>query len=76
MKKVWERWIKMAVCLIILAIFTGQGLAKEPLQPVTIQLNWMANVEFAGILLAKEQGWYKAAGIDLTIREWKRDSGI
>ncbi len=54
----------------IVMLCSAQGFAKEPLQPLTIQLNWMANVEFAGVLLAKEQGWYEDAGIDLTIKEW------
>ncbi len=61
----------MMMCLLIVAICSGQGIAKEPPQPVTIQLNWVANVEFAGILLAKERGWYEDAGIDLTIRRWE-----
>ena len=61
----------MIMCLLIVAICSGQGIAKEPPQPVTIQLNWVANVEFAGILLAKERGWYEDAGIDLTIRRWE-----
>jgi len=50
---------------------SAQGFAKEPLQPLTIRLNWIANVEFAGILLAKERGWYEDAGIDLTIKAWE-----
>ncbi len=62
----------MMMCLLIVAICSGQGIAKEPPQPVTIQLNWMPTVQFAGILLAKERGWYEEAGIDLTVKayEW------
>ena len=48
--------------------------AAEELQPITIQLHWVTNAEFAGILLAKERGWYAEAGLDLTIKGWK--SGI
>ncbi|MDM8550260.1 ABC transporter substrate-binding protein [Desulfobacterales bacterium HSG2] len=69
MKKVC---VKMVVCLTVLALFTGQGLAKEPLQPMTIRLNWVTNVQFAGVLLAKERGWYREAGIDLTIKGWEQ----
>jgi len=29
-------------------------------------------VQFAGILLAKERGWYREAGIDLTIKGWEQ----
>ena len=65
-------WIRMMMCLLIMAICSGQGIAKEPPQPVTIQLNWVTNVQFAGVLLAKERGWYEEAGIDLTVRGWKK----
>ena len=64
-------WIRMMMGLLIVALCSGQGIAKEPLQPVTIQLNWVTNVQFAGVLLAKERGWYEEAGIDLTVRGWK-----
>ncbi len=68
--------VKVIACLMVAALSAGHGLAKEPPQPMTIQLNWVANVEFAGILLAKERGWYKDAGIDLTLKEWKKGISI
>ena len=68
--------VKMMMCLLIVALCSGQGIAKEPPQPVTIQLNWVTNVEFAGILLAKERGWYEEAGIDLTVRQWKKGISV
>jgi ABC-type nitrate/sulfonate/bicarbonate transport system substrate-binding protein len=34
----------------------------------------VTNAEFAGVLLAKERGWYAEAGLDVTIKGWK--SGI
>ncbi len=40
---------------------------------MTIRLNWVTNVEFAGILLAQERGWYAEAGIDLTVKGWEED---
>ena len=68
MKKVCA---KVLVCLTAVLLLTGQGLAKEPPQSMTVQLNWVPNAQFAGILLAKERGWYREAGIDLTINGWK-----
>jgi len=47
--------VRMMMCLLTVAIWSGQGIAKKPLQTVTIQLNWVTNTEFAGILLAKER---------------------
>jgi NitT/TauT family transport system substrate-binding protein len=36
--------------------------------PITLQLDWKANAQFAGPLVAKEAGWYQEAGLDVTIR--------
>jgi ABC-type nitrate/sulfonate/bicarbonate transport system substrate-binding protein len=36
--------------------------------PVTVQLDWIANAQFAGVLVAKEKGWYEEAGLDVAIR--------
>jgi len=70
MKKVCVKW----VCLFIVLGYAAGGYAAEALEPVTVQLNWIQNVQFAGILLAKEKGWYKDAGIDLTVTE--RQKGV
>jgi NitT/TauT family transport system substrate-binding protein len=35
--------------------------------PVTIQLKWVAQAQFAGYFVAKEKGFYKDAGLDVTI---------
>ncbi|MDM8544607.1 ABC transporter substrate-binding protein [Desulfococcaceae bacterium HSG9] len=65
---------KMIVSGMFIVMLCSQpGFAKEPLQPLTIRLNWIANVEFAGVLLAKKRGWYEKAGIDLTIKAWETD---
>ena len=36
--------------------------------PIVMQLDWKANVQFAGLLLAKERGWYADAGLDVRIQ--------
>jgi len=43
------------------------GSALAGLTPVRVQLDWIANVQFAGLLLAVERGWYREAGLDVTI---------
>jgi len=63
----------LAHALCFLLVFSSLPVNAE-LQPITIQLHWVTNAEFAGVLLAKEQGWYAEAGLDLTIKGWK--SGI
>jgi NitT/TauT family transport system substrate-binding protein len=37
---------------------------------VELQLDWLPNAQFAGILYAQREGWYRQAGIDLTILDW------
>lgn len=39
--------------------------------PLSLQLDWKPNAQFAGILLAHYQGKYRQAGIDLTILPWQ-----
>jgi len=36
-------------------------------EPVTIQLKWVAQAQFAGYFVAKDKGFYKEAGLDVTI---------
>ncbi|GBC60905.1 diguanylate cyclase [Desulfonema ishimotonii] len=62
---------KSLICLLIIASATAHANAGEPLQPLTLQPDWIINVNCAGILLAKDRGWYEDAGIDLTIKSWK-----
>lgn len=33
-------------------------------------LNWLPNVEFAGLWVAQKYGWWKQAGIDMTFKGW------
>src|SRR6266849_8481226 len=47
------------------------GLALSSAQaadPVTIQLKWVSQAQFAGYFVAKDRGFYKEAGLDVTIK--------
>lgn len=37
---------------------------------LALQLDWLPNAQFAGILYAQQEGWYRQAGLDLTILPW------
>ncbi len=37
--------------------------------PLTVQLDWIPNVQFAGVLVAREKGWYREAGLDVSVRQ-------
>jgi ABC-type nitrate/sulfonate/bicarbonate transport system substrate-binding protein len=37
---------------------------------VNFILNWLPNVEFAGLWVAQQKGWWKQAGINMTYKGW------
>ncbi len=55
--------------------FQNTAAAKQP-KPikVSLQLNWKYQFEFAGFLVAKELGFYRQNGLDVTIKELKNPS--
>ncbi|GBC60904.1 hypothetical protein DENIS_1864 [Desulfonema ishimotonii] len=63
--------VKILLCLFCITFIAIPGYAEESLQPLTVQLGWFPAANCAGILIAKDRGWYKESGIDLTVRPWK-----
>ena len=53
--------------LLFLGIFLNINLYSKDLTKVTIQLSWFDQFQFAGYYMAKEQGFYKDAGLDVQI---------
>src|SRR6202051_4386482 len=57
----------------VLAFATGMTMglslaAAQAADTVTIQLKWVAHAPFAGYFVAKEKGFYKDVGLDVTIK--------
>src|SRR3954470_19776940 len=47
----------------------GLALASaQAADPVTIQLKWVSQAQFAGYFVARDKGFYKEAGLDVTIK--------
>src|SRR6201981_1047750 len=44
------------------------AVSAQAADGVTIQLKWVAQAQFAGYFVAKEKGFYKDAGLDVTIK--------
>lgn len=44
--------------------------------PVSLQLNWHPQFEFAGILAAIKQGYYQKAGIQLNLHYWEPNASV
>jgi len=49
------------------AAFLLPAVSAHAADPVTIQLKWVAQAQFAGYFVAKDKGFYKEAGLDVTI---------
>src|SRR5262245_16737305 len=49
------------------ALFAAGGSALAANTPVTFQLNWMAGGPNAGFAAAVVEGYYKEAGLDVTL---------
>jgi NitT/TauT family transport system substrate-binding protein len=45
-----------------------EATPAEDLTPVTLQLKWVTQAQFAGYYAADEQGYYEDEGLDMTIR--------
>jgi ABC-type nitrate/sulfonate/bicarbonate transport system substrate-binding protein len=61
----------MAACLVLLASHPAAALDQ-----VSLQLKWKHQFQFAGYYAALEQGFYRNAGLDVTIREGGPDIDV
>ncbi|WP_286936625.1 ABC transporter substrate-binding protein, partial [Pseudoalteromonas sp. UBA6540] len=52
--------------IFVILLFCSQLMAQES---VTLQLKWTHQFQFAGYYMAQQKGYYKDAGLDVTIRE-------
>ncbi|XPV68688.1 MAG: ABC transporter substrate-binding protein [Halarcobacter sp.] len=55
--------------ILILSVYAY----SNPLKKVTLQLQWKYQFQFAGYIMAKEKGFYKDVGLDVTIKEWNKN---
>ncbi len=56
---------------LFIALFFIESLnAQESLEEVSLQLQWLDQFQFAGYYMAKEKGFYKAVGLDVTIKPY------
>ena len=68
LSKIFHIAIAILICISMLVACTGMGTETPPaLTPVTLQLQWVTQAQFAGYYVALDKGWYKDEGIDLTI---------
>lgn len=69
----WYRAFSLLFAMVFLGGCQSQkeeiSIAEAVLQPVSLQLQWITQSQFAGYYVAHEKGWYREAGIDLSIYE-------
>ena len=58
-----------AIVLISLLALAATAVAGDGLTPVRLQLQWVAQAQFAGYFVAQELGFYADEGLDVTILE-------
>jgi NitT/TauT family transport system substrate-binding protein len=69
-----RRWTVAGAGALVLAIAAGAGLGLasssqgQALTKVTLQSKWVVQSQFAGYYVAKDKGYYKQAGLDVTIK--------
>ena len=66
-----KRWLVVAAVLAAaVAVVVGTATsskAASKLTPVTIQLQWVPQAQFAGYYAAQDLGYYKAAGLNVKL---------
>ncbi|MBV5278497.1 MAG: ABC transporter substrate-binding protein, partial [Campylobacteraceae bacterium] len=55
--------------LFLGALLLPSFLFGKPLEDITLQLRWLHQFQFAGYYMAKEKGYYRDAGLNVTIVE-------
>jgi NitT/TauT family transport system substrate-binding protein len=69
-----RRWYVMGAAGVAAAIAVASALALagssqgQALTKVTLQSKWVVQAQFAGYYVAKEKGYYRQAGLDVTIK--------
>lgn len=58
----------LALLMVVMVVGTaGEGVG-QPADRVQLQLKWVTQAQFAGYYAAKAKGYYRAEGLDVTIR--------
>lgn len=63
----WSVLIVFLCLALMVACGPEPTPTRIPLEPVSLQLQWVTQAQFAGYYVALDKGWYREEGIDLTI---------
>ncbi|HSW97831.1 MAG TPA: ABC transporter substrate-binding protein, partial [Candidatus Saccharimonadales bacterium] len=68
---------KIAIILVVIVLsifgvmYIKHIVSPKPLVPITVRLGWLGSEQFAGMYVAKEKGYYKEAGLQVDLQEYK-----
>jgi NitT/TauT family transport system substrate-binding protein len=70
--RIFESRLRLFALILGVVTMTACSVVSKPptppaLEPVSLQLQWVTQAQFAGYYVALDKGWYRAEGIDLTI---------
>ncbi len=54
--------------ILLAGVLATTGFAATAQEKVTVQLKWLPQAQFAGYYVAQSKGYYKAEGLDVTIK--------
>jgi NitT/TauT family transport system substrate-binding protein len=63
--------MKLSTIIACTAALLLTGTVAHANEPVTVQLKWHHQTQFAGLYVAQTKGFYRAEGLDVRHREWK-----
>lgn len=66
-----NKWLGGWIAALVLGVAVCLAPSVHALEPVNLTLNWVPGGDHSPIFYAKKMGWYKDAGIDLTIEYGK-----
>lgn len=71
-----RRWTVALGLLVVTGCGSSGDRPEPPLRSVTVVLDWTPNTNHTGLYLAKAQGAYAAAGLDVQIIEPGQEGGL
>ncbi len=64
-----RRQCLIAVAALTFAVGLAGPAAAQPLEPVKVRLDWTPWANHAAMHLAQQKGWYRQAGLDVTLED-------
>ncbi|MDX1808336.1 MAG: ABC transporter substrate-binding protein [Sulfurospirillaceae bacterium] len=62
--------------IVVLLLFVLNLYSNDHLIKLSVQLDWKYQFQHAGLIMAKEKGYYKDVGLDVDLREYKKGIDI